>query len=193
MSEGEQSDSELVAGTAAGDSRAFETLMRRYRGPLYRFILRYCGNRADAEDLLQELFISVYRHAANYDARFKVATWLYSIALNVCRDHHRRRRLRRWLSLDQWSGTGTQEHAPQESVADPVDVEASVISRDELAALARVIADLPHKWRTVLVLAAIEQRSHAECAEILGVSPKAVETRLARARRALRVRLAGDD
>ncbi|HSG65258.1 MAG TPA: sigma factor-like helix-turn-helix DNA-binding protein, partial [Gammaproteobacteria bacterium] len=70
---------------------------------------------------------------------------------------------------------------------------ASVISRDELAALARVIADLPHKWRTVLVLAAIEQRSHAECAEILGVSPKAVETRLARARRALRVRLAGDD
>ncbi len=188
MNEDEQSDSKLVAGTAAGDSRAFETLMRRYQGPLYRFILRYCGDRADAEDLLQELFIRVYRHAADYDARFKVATWIYGIALNGCRDHHRRRRLRRWLSLDYWSRAADRE-AAQEYVADPVDMEAGVIGRDELDALARVIDDLPHKLRSVLVLAGVEERSHAECAEILGVTPKTVETRLARARKALRARL----
>ena len=86
----EKSDADLMAEVADGDHASFTELMARYKTPLFRFILRYVGARSEAEDLLQDVFISVFSKAASYDPAWKPTTWIYRIALNKCRDYGRK-------------------------------------------------------------------------------------------------------
>jgi RNA polymerase sigma factor (sigma-70 family) len=177
----EPSDSELAASAVAGDERAFSWLMQRHKDALYRFIRRYTGDADEAYDLLQESFTAAWGALKRYDRARSFPTWLRRIALNKCRDWSRRRTVRRWLTrnegLDSWTG--------QNLAADEPSPETNVSDQEQLTRLDRAIADLPAGLKEPLILTALEGFSQDEAGKLLGLSAKAVEVRVYRARRAL--------
>ena len=177
--EADPPDEVLAARAADGDERAFASLIGRHKAALYRFARRYVGDADDAYDIVQQSFVAVWYALGRYDRGRGFATWLRAIALNKCRDHARRAALRR---LPMFSGTGNAA----ETVADTQpDAEASWIAQQELAALDRAIAKLPRALKEPLLLTTFEGLSQAEAGRELGISAKAVETRVYRARRTL--------
>lgn len=184
----ERSDADLISDIVEGNEAAFAVLMSRHKGALYRFILRYIGSKSDAEDLLQETFLSIYAKASTYDPAWKPSTWIYRIALNKCRDHGRKQRLRKVFSLEAWAGRDRTEATVEPPDHSP-SVESIVAHRQELSHFKAALETLPHNMRSALVLHTIEGRSQAECAEILGVSRKSVEMLVYRARKALQQRM----
>lgn len=188
-----RSDEDLIEDVIAHDDDAFAELMARYKAPLYRFILRYAGSPSDAEEILQDTFVSVYSKAARYDPAWKFSTWVYRIALNKCRDYARRLRMRRLISLNlRNDGEAGVASAPQ--FFDPrSNIEDVIIHRQELHRLESAMQDLPHNMRSAIVLHLVEGRPQSECSEILGVSRKGVEMLVYRARQKLRHRLGMPD
>lgn len=170
-------DGELAALTLAGRQTAFAELMRRHRESIFRLIRGYVGNADDALDLVQESFTSAYLHLDRYDQSRPLRAWLSRIAINKCRDWARRRKVRRLLLA-----AGSLARAAAE-VPDPAPAASDALSdREELERLWEAIAELPANLKEPLILRTIEGLSQAETAEVLGISEKAVETRLYRAR-----------
>ena len=170
-------DGELATFSIAGRQAAFSEIMNRYRQPVFRLIRASVGDAEEALDITQESFISAYQALARYDPERPMRAWLSTIAINKCRDWGRKRRVRRFLTLGGALG------AEAERVADDrvaVDVIAS--DRQELDRVAKAIAQLSSNLREPLVLRTVEGFSQSETASILGISDKAVETRLYRAR-----------
>lgn len=171
----------LQAGAANGDVEAFDALMRETKFALYRFVRRYVGDADEAYDLVQEAYAAAWLAIRRYDPKRSFEAWLRTIAINKCRDWSRRRRVRRLLL------GGVDIHSP-EALAVP-DGAISIDDRHDADVLTRrlhaAIAALPSKLKEPLLLTAIEERSQAETAEILGLSVKAVEMRVARARQKL--------
>lgn len=164
---------------AKGDRSAFNLIVRRHQEPLYRFIRRYVGDADEAYDLLQETFVSAWQAVGRYDPARPAAAWLRRIALNKCRDWSRRRAVRRFFygaaPLDE---TQSASMAAIASEAEPHDEEA-------LSRLDRAIAALPGQLKEPLLLTVFEGMSQAEAGHALGISAKAVETRVYRARKLL--------
>ena len=185
----EAPDDQLAATAIAGDERAFARLIARHKDGLYRFIRRYTGNPDEAYDLLQETFASAWTALKRYDAGRSFPTWLRSIALNKCRDWSRRRAVRRWLTrsdpLDGPAGLNLQDATPSP--------ETSVLETQRLSRLDRAIASLPPGLKEPLILTALEELSHEDAGRILGLTAKAVELRVYRARKALAEALALDE
>lgn len=169
-------DAELAILAAGGREAAFAELVRRHHQPLYRLIMTNIGDADEALDLVQETFLSAHRALGRYDPAHKMRSWLAAIALNKCRDWGRRRAVRRLFRLARpLEDAGEVAHdAPGQ------DVETD--ARRRMAQVARAIASLPANQREVLTLRTIEGLSQAEVAALLGISTKAVETRLYRAR-----------
>lgn len=182
-------DQELAARSVAGDERAFMWLMRRHKESLYRFIRRYTGEPDPAYDLLQETFASAWTALKRYDRDRPMGAWLRRIALNKCRDWSRRRAVRRWLTrgepLDSPAGLNLADggQSPEEAAS-----ESQRLSR-----LDRAIAGLPPGLREPLILTALEDLSQEDAGRVLGLTAKAVELRVYRARRALAAALALDE
>lgn len=170
-------DGELAALALAGRQEAFAELMRRHREPIFRLVRGYVGDADDALDLVQECFTSAYLNLDRYDQSRPARPWLSRIAINKCRDRARRRAVRRLLL-----GDAAQAKAASE-VPDPAPQPSDAVAdREELELLWTAIAALPASLKEPLVLRTIEGLSQAETAEVLGISEKAVETRLYRAR-----------
>lgn len=171
-------DAELSRLSLAGDRAAFSRLMGRHKGPIHRYIRRYVRDPDAAADVLQETFVSAWRALSSYDAARPFDVWLRRIALNKCRDHGRRASVRSAIS-GLFDG-GARE---VEAVRDPAaDSEAELIARQEVLALEAAMAALPHGLRDPLVLTALEGLSQAQAGAVLGLSAKAVEVRVYRAR-----------
>ena len=166
---------------AGGDRAAFTALMTATKADLYRFVRRYVGDEAEAHDVLQEAYASAWLAIRRSDPVRPFEVWLRSIALTKCRDWSRRRAVRRVvrgvMGLDAPEATAVGDDAP------PPEVRLDDRRRAE--ALQRALSDLPDALKAPLLLAALEGRSHAEIAAILRLTPKAVETRIARARKKL--------
>ena len=170
-------DGELATLSIAGRETAFTEIMNRYRQPTFRLIRTFVGDEDEALDLTQETFISAYQALARYDPKRPIRTWLATIAINKCRDWGRKRTVRRILTLGGTLG------AEAERVADDrVAVDDAASDRQELGRVEQAIAKLTSDLRETLILRTIEGLSQAETANILGISEKAVETRLYRAR-----------
>ena len=173
------SDAALVAATLAGDEGAFTTLVGRHKKWLYRYIHRYVRNETEAQDVLQESLIAAWRALKSYDANRPLEFWLRRIALNKCRDRARRLAVRRILL--PWSG-GTREVA----AIDPTPPADERLAESEALKRARAAIDaLPGRLRDPLILTSIEGLSQAEAAEILGLTVKAVEGAVYRAKKQL--------
>lgn len=183
-------DLPLVLALQGGSEEALNELMERHRAPLFRFIFRYVLNEDDARDLLQETFVRVYFKRDQFRPQAKFSTWLYRIALNLCRDHARSRsgrqsRLTDSLTIDGREGDKTQQDFPTPALTPSQVAE----DREGLLALEKQIGALPHDLKAAFILTALEERSHQQAADLLGITPKAVETRVYRARKILSAKL----
>ncbi len=179
MTPGQPTDEALASALARGDDSALNALMLRWQTPLRAFLHRHLQNEADALDLAQETFVRIYRHRATYRQGARFSTWMFQIALNLARDHARRRARRPLVALD----------AAPETAADG-DPQSATLDAERTRAVRAAIAGLPESLREAILLFEYENKSHAEIAEIVRATPKAVETRLARAREHLRATLA---
>lgn len=176
------SDGELAALSLAGRTAAFAEILARHRDAVYRIVAASIGDPEEALDLVQETFVSAHAALRRYDAGRPMRAWLTVIALNKCRDWARRRAVRRLFAFAR-----SLDDAAERVVEDRPGLDVEAEDREALARAAQAIAALPASLREVLVLRTIEGLSQAESAAALGVSEKAVETRLRRAR----LRLAG--
>ena len=179
-------DLALVKALAGGDESALTGLMDRYEGPIFRFIYRHVPNDADARELAQEVFVRLFFNVGKFKPEARFSTWLHQIALNLCRDHVKSRRARQAAQTDSISAQeDDDEHAARAVVVENRTPSDEALAREKLAALDEGMAALPHDLRTALVLTTLEQRSHQECAALLKTTPKAIETRVYRARKFL--------
>lgn len=178
-------DSQLLARIAAGEQLALRRLMDRHSRGIRLFSTRYLGNVADAEDVAQEVFVSVWKHARRYDpAAGRPSTWLYRIAANRCIDLLRWRRLRSFVGLEQVEET---------LFADEPEAGRIIGARQELATVRAGLARLPDRQRMALLLRAVADMDVPAIAEVMGASAGSVEQLLVRARRALRNHLPQED
>jgi len=163
--------------------------MTATKGDLHRFIARYVGDPDEALDLTQETYTAAWLAIRRYDPRRPFGAWLRTIALNKCRDWSRRRRVRRMvrgvIGLDAPEARTVGDGSP--TAEDRVD------ERRRLQRLQAALRELPDGQRAPLLLAALEGWSHTEIGHILSLSPKAVELRIARARKSLADRLGPAD
>jgi RNA polymerase sigma-70 factor (ECF subfamily) len=158
----------------SSDDAAFERLYRRHAPVVYRYSLAVLGERADAEDVTQATFLNAYRAFRTGERPLKPENWLIAIAHNVCRQRFRQAQRR------------PQEVEFVDSLAEAPSDEPTGPSLDDVR---RALSQLQPSQREALVLRELEGRSYAEMAEILQISPSALETLLFRARRALREQL----
>ena len=176
------SDEVLMSALAGNDDRALNQLMDRWQAPLRGFLFRYTQNEQDAHDLAQETFLRVYLHRARFRAGARFSTWMFQIALNLARSRARWHRRRPTDSLDDESaGHGGQPEFSTETT--PAD---DLLAGEKIAAVKAAVAALPADLRAAVILAEFEEKSHAEVAAIVRATPKAIETRLYRARQQLR-------
>jgi RNA polymerase sigma-70 factor (ECF subfamily) len=172
----------------AGHDAALNDLMDRHSTPVFHFLCGLVGNEEDANDLAQETFVRVFRARASFRLNDKFSTWLFTIATNLARNHFRWRARHPSVSLEATADESEQALANVLPAPEPSPGEATFFS--ERATLVRSeVSRLPHDLREVIVLCELEDRSLAEAAAILETTPKAVESRLYRARKILRERL----
>lgn len=181
-------DADLVARLQAGDQAAYAQLVEEHAGKIYRLALRLMGNEADAEDVLQETFLSAFKSMDRFEARSSLSTWLYRIASNASLMRLRRKEPEQ-VSVDEPLERDDGELIPRQLFDFCCLPEEDLLRDEARAELNRAIDELPPSLRSVFVLRDIEGLSTEETAEALDLSVSAVKSRLMRARLKLRERL----
>ncbi len=178
-------DADLVRRWHAGETGAFEELVRRHQGRVYRLVLRMLGNPQEAEDVAQEAFLSLHRHGHRFRREARFSTFLYRVATNAALN--RRRSLSRIrareeeLALRQAAG----EHLP----GTPRDPEGAAMGAEVQERVQQALVELAPDLRAAVVLYDIEGQSYREIARILEIPEGTVKSRIHRARSALRAKL----
>jgi RNA polymerase sigma-70 factor (ECF subfamily) len=181
-------DAELVARLKAGDQRAYAQLVEDHASKIYRLALRMMGNDADAEDVLQETFLSAFKSIDRFESRSSLSTWLYRIASNAALMRLRRVEPEQ-VSVDEPIERDDGDEVPRQ-LFDFCCLPEEVLLQDEARAeMERAVEELPPSLRGVFVLRDIEGLSTEETAHALDLSISAVKSRLMRARLKLRERL----
>ena len=176
ISTDQEADLEALELVRLGDESGAARLFRRWSGPLLRFTGRMLGNASEAEEVTQDVFLKVIARAGQYDGRASVASWLFAIAANACRDRLRQGARRQKVSLDSVA----------EAAAPDVPVDVRLAERQRRASVRRALACLSDEQRVVLVLARYHGLPYAEIARALSISEGAVKTRIFRAMETLK-------
>ncbi len=174
-----RSDEELIEACRAGESSAFDVLVARWEDKIRGAAWRVLGSEEEAREVAQEALVKAYRGLASFKREARFSSWLYQIALNLCRDRLRRRRGREFVSLDEAGPLAGRSP----SVADIVE------SRDLARRVAAAVEALSAEQREVIVLKEYQGLTFPEIAEILGIPVSTVKTRLYRGLVQLRVLL----
>ena len=177
-------DSAVVTAFLGGEERAFSELVERYQTRLLNFIYRTIGDRDRAEDLVQEVFIRVYRHLHRFDRSKKFSTWAYTIASNLAKNELRNRSRNPLVLFQTMQGAGDDEDRPlqfEDSTSRPDDMYRKRHLRELVE---DTVAKLPEHHRQVFVLRELEGKSYEEIAEITDCNLGTVKSRLNRARTA---------
>ena len=178
-------DGAAVAAALSGLQEGYRVLLRRHREPVFRLVRSHIGEEDEALDVTQECFVSAFAALHRYDPERPFRRWILRIAVNKCRDWGRRRAVRRFLAF----ATPLEE---AEDVPDPSpNPEAALFSSAEVARICAALSALPRSLKDPLILCSIEGLSQDEAAAVLGVSRKAIETRVYRARQKLSEMLKG--
>ena len=178
-----------MARLAGGHDAALNDLLDRHATTVFQFLCRMLGNQDDANDLAQETFVRVFQHRARFQPDARFSTWLYTIAGNLARNHHRWRSRHPTVSLDAALDNTDQSLGDVLPAADVSPGEAAVMEERSTAVRAAVQA-LPDDLREAVILCEWQDLAVAEAAAVLQTTPKAVESRLYRARQRLREQLA---
>jgi len=175
-----------------GDARAFEALVRRYRAPVFNFILRYTGQRARAEDLLQETWLKVVRSAVEYEPRARFTTWVYTIARNLCVDSARKESYRQADSLDAPASASDEGdgRALGEMLPDGGNSPERGAHNARLRPMIeRALSSLPDEQREVFILREYSGIAFKEIAQVTHTAENTVKSRMRYAVVGLRKRL----
>ncbi|OQA46143.1 MAG: ECF RNA polymerase sigma factor SigW [Chloroflexi bacterium ADurb.Bin325] len=183
-------EAELIAAARAGHQGAFTEIVERHSGTVYNLALRLVNNPQEAEEVLQETFISAFRALDRFEGRSQLGTWLYRIAYNAALMRLRRRQVAT-ESLDAPTTTDDGDMLPREFVDWSTLPDERLLGKEFRGVLEGALAALPDSLRSVFVLRDIEGLSTAETAETLGLTEVNVKVRLHRARLALREKLSG--
>jgi len=158
----------------------FEAFYEQYKNMVFNLCLNYVQNREDAEEITQDVFITVYDKLTEFRAEAKVSTWLYRIAVNRCIDFDRtRKRKKRFAFLSSIFGS---KNELQIDVPDFNHPGVIMEQREEMKQLFDALNSLPERQKTVIILLKIEEKSQAETAAIMGIGIKAVESLFQRAK-----------
>ncbi|MGO9834114.1 MAG: sigma-70 family RNA polymerase sigma factor [Polyangiaceae bacterium] len=185
----DDTDARLVERLVARDERAFTTLVRAYERRVFALVLRMIGNRAEAEDLAQEVFVQVFKAIGSFRGESKLSTWIYRIAINLCKNRSKYLRVRHAGQEEQLDAL--QDHVP---MGDAKGASLTRVERpDEMAAgkqVERIVQDaileLEPSFRECLVLRDVEDLSYEEIGAITGLPEGTVKSRIHRARAQLK-------
>ncbi len=169
----------------AGQDTALNDLMERHAKPVFHFLCRMVGNEDDANDLAQETFVRVFKSRASFRTSEKFSTWLFTIAANLARNHFRWRSRHPAISLEAESPE-TEQTLGSTLPSDAPAPNEQALAAERAVAIRAAVGKLPEDLREAMVLCEWEDHSVAEAATILETTPKAVESRLYRARQLLR-------
>ena len=184
-------DAELIANLQQGLETAYEALIERFEQPVYNLVVRMVGNSADAEDVVQEVFLKVFRNVAAFRRQSSLKTWIYRIAVNEARNH------RRWFSRHAGREVGlgaepeagrTYEQVLEDACPSPYQ---SAADRESRRLIERALSRLKPAYRAAVVLRDLEELSYEEIAEVLQISLGTVKSRIVRGREGLRRSLEG--
>jgi RNA polymerase sigma-70 factor (ECF subfamily) len=185
-------DFALIQAINSGQLDKFHDLVKRYEQRLYNFSLRMCRDHSDAEDMVQDTFLNVFKYLKDFRYETKFKNWLYKVAASTCIKKRRRSKFapEKELSLEEFQPADEAEAVDTvpEWALMPLD---KLLNEELSSAIHRAIISIPKKYRMVIVLRDIEGFSTAETAEILNLSSANVKVRLHRARLYLRDKLKG--
>jgi RNA polymerase sigma-70 factor, ECF subfamily len=184
----------LLAGLRTGDAAAIEQLMATYADRVYRLAYGVTRNESDAQEIVQDVFLTVYRKHASFEGRSALSSWIYRITMNAALNKRRGKRSDVETSLDAdlptYRADGHREGERGFVLADwSQSPEDALLSGESRAVIARAIERLPDHYRAVLVLRDVEGLSNEEVAAAVGDSVSSVKSRLHRARMAVREQL----
>jgi len=171
------SDEILLAAYREGDSRAFATLLERYRGPLFTFLLRSVRERGRAEELYQDVWMRVIERCGEFRGDAKFSTWLYTIARNLGIDHQRKMKFRGHASLE--AAQPGSDQALGERLPNPgPSTEALALGGLVRQRIARAVEALPEEQREVFLLRQLQGLAFREIAEVVGAPANTVKSRM---------------
>ena len=182
-------DVALMLRVQAGDQVAYRELFGKFAPRVLQYARRLVGSEARAEEVTQDVFVQVFRFRARYRPEARFATWLYTIATNLCLNELRRPE--RQLRVDLWERRDDEpdQEGPQLPDRHAVDPEAGAATRELARDLEAAIAELPPKQRAALLLSRMDGLAYRDVGESLGISEGAVKALLFRATHALKARL----
>ena len=186
----DNNEAELIRRVGNGEKEAFYALVQPYERAVYTAAMSILNNQADAEEVVQEAVLKAFSHLAKFRGESKFSTWLIQITINEARLKLRKDRRHLYESVDEPQSSEEGDYFPKD-FADWREVPSEALQRKELRdALKRAMAELPQKYREVLVLRDIQHMSIEETSLVLGISVGNVKTRLLRARLQMRDALA---
>lgn len=180
---------EALRRAQAGDEQALGSFFEHYFDKIFAVVLRYVGNREIAEDLTQNIFLKVRRHISRLDVERDPAPWLYTVAINTCRDHHRSGWWRLWRNRVRIDSA----HEAPELVSGQGDPEQVLAAARSEVRVQSAVQRLPGDLRISVILHDFEGMPHDQIASVTGISHAAARKRHSRALRALALLLQEDD
>ncbi len=179
------SDEDLIEKFQNGDLYAFDLIVKRYKNQLLNFVYRFLGNAEEAEDLVQETFLRVYRNRKAYQKVAKFSTWIYTIAGNLAKTELRKRKRRKFFSISDL-GYNEKDYDISDDAFNP---EKDVDGRMKEEIIHREIDELSPKFREVILLRDVQQLSYEEISQIVNIPLGTVKSRVNRGRLKLQEKL----
>ena len=169
----QKTDAEIIARVLNGDKQSYALLVEAYTGPIFNLAYRMTGSLEDAEDLTQETFIRAYQNLHRFDRDKKFFTWLYTIGINLIRNHLKKneREVAHFVAANY-----AEEHQAQEHTRE----EGGTLSEDRMIRLEQVIRNLPVDLREAIILKFVQDLTFEEVANVTGDSVSAVKMRIYR-------------
>lgn len=170
-------DTELVDLARRGESRAFDVLIQRYQTKVTHLVYRYVDDRDTALDLVQDIFLKIFRNLVGFKGESKFSSWMFRIAVNDCIDHRRRLKVRKEQSLDRIQEFGfdvVDEH-------EETNIEGRILAAETKRELKAALEDLPAKQKAVVVMKIYQDMTFDEISEIVGDPVSTVKSRLYKA------------
>lgn len=171
-------DEQLIARFQQGDVQAFDVLVRRYKDQLLNFVYRFVGNRSDAEDIVQETFLRVFKNKHYYKEIAKFSTWVYTIAGNLAKTELRRRKRRKFFSVSNFVNEEKDYDIPDRDHNPEAEVDGAL--KD--AVIQKAIEKLPPKFKEVILLRDVQGFAYEEISQILNIPLGTVKSRVNRGR-----------
>ncbi len=171
-------DEVLIARFQQGDVQAFDVLVRRYKDQLLNYVYRFVGNRVDAEDIVQETFLRVFKNKHYYKEIAKFSTWVYTIAGNLAKTELRRRKRRKVFSVSNFVNEERDYDIPDSGRNPEKEVEGSI--KDDI--IQKAIEKLPSKFKEVILLRDVQGFAYEEISQILNIPLGTVKSRVNRGR-----------